>query len=127
MFGLAISILLLAEPAPSSLPTTASDAGSVLRSPDTAPAATTGPFEKLAASPSTDATGPRIAPTTSAATQVWSAAEPGKPETIKGAFTKVDPNAKTVTVKTDAGTDETVYVTGTTAITIDNKAADWVL
>jgi preprotein translocase subunit YajC len=125
LFCLALSILLLADVTPSSLPTTAIDTASAVRSADTAPAAPTVALDKPSTGPTIEA-GPRIAPTTAEVTHIVApaAADAGKTVTVKGTFIKVDPVAKTVTVKTDAGED-TYAVTPNTAITIDNTQVTW--
>jgi preprotein translocase subunit YajC len=68
---------------------------------------------------------PTTSPTTTQAS-VAAAADAGKVVTVKGTFIKMDPIAKTVTVKPEGGTEETYSViTGVTAITLDNKSVEW--
>lgn len=114
MFCLAISILLLAETAPSSLPTTARDTGSVVRSAETAPAPTT--------ALTTEGSGTLILPTTKPTQpSVVIAPETGSP--VKVTFTGVDATARMVSVKVaDTGKDETYAVPADTPITLDGKS-----
>jgi len=128
LFCLAISILFLAQTAPITLPTTPT-VGAVAdtaAAPTTAPivALTTAPAVAITTAPATEAS--RLVPATSETTQVpiISTLDAGKAVTVKGAFTKVDAGAKTISVKTDAG-EETYYVTPSTAITIDGAASNW--